>query len=74
MMLRRQIYLTAKQIKGLKKVSKELNVSASECIRRIIDHHIGMYENGRSHGFGKRKERPVKKKAIAKKKTPRATR
>ena len=39
-MLRRQIYLTEKQTKTLGKISKELGISMSEWIRRVIDHHI----------------------------------
>lgn len=39
-MLRRQIYLTEMEIKALKIYSKEMGISTSEYIRRVIDDHI----------------------------------
>ena len=50
-MIRRQIYLTDNQIVELKKISKEIGVSVSECIRRVMDHHIQKKKDGMPSGF-----------------------
>ena len=51
MMLRRQIYLTDNQIVALKKISKEIGISVSECIRRVIDYHIRNRGKNLPNGF-----------------------
>ena len=39
-MLRRQIYLTPQETKELKSFAKDLGISTSEYIRRVLDDHI----------------------------------
>jgi hypothetical protein len=51
-MIRRQIYLTENQIADLKEFSQEFGISMSECIRRVIDHHIKRKKEGLPSGFG----------------------
>ncbi len=45
-MLRRQIYLTPQETKELKSFSKDLGISTSEYIRRILDDHINSKNAG----------------------------
>ena len=42
MMIRRQIYLTQKEIDDITGFAKELGISASEYIRRLLDDHIAL--------------------------------
>jgi predicted DNA binding CopG/RHH family protein len=39
-MVRRQIYLSERQIPALKKEAKALGISLSELIRRVLDKHL----------------------------------
>ena len=50
-MIRRQIYLTDNQVLDLKKIAKEFGISVSECIRRVLDHHIQRKKDGLPSGF-----------------------
>lgn len=55
-MVRRQIYLTEREVEDLHEVSKELGLSVSEYIRRILDSHLKVV------GL-KKPIRPIKKRA-----------
>jgi hypothetical protein len=45
-MIRKQIFLTGNEVGKIKGYSKDLNISFSEYVRRVLDNHIDLRERG----------------------------